>query len=88
MNSRIFWAMIRPFLTNKGMVTSNQTLLKQENDVINNEGKVAKFLNNAYINVVENSTGKEPLSVLDEDTLLVQQQLILSLKNANITQVY
>ena len=88
MTSRIFWAMIRPFLTNKGMVTSNQTLLKQENDVINNEGKVAKFLNNAYINVVENSTGKEPLSVLDEDTLLVQQQLILSLKNANITQVY
>ena len=67
MTSRIFWAMIRPFLTNKGMVTSNQTLLKQENDVINNEGKVAKFLNNAYINVVENSTGKEPLSVLDED---------------------
>ena len=88
MTSRIFWAMIRPFLTNKGMVTSNQTLLKQENDVINNEGKVAKFLNNGYINVVENSTGKEPLSVLDEDTLLVQQQLILSLKNANITQVY
>ena len=67
MTSRKLWAMIRPFLTNKGMITSKETLLKQEDDVINNEGKVAKFLNNVYINVVENTTGKEPLSVLDKD---------------------
>ena len=67
MTSRKLWAMIRPFLTNKGMITSKETLLKQEDDVINNEGKVAKFLNNVYINVVEYTTGKEPLSVLDKD---------------------
>ena len=41
------------------MVTSNQTLLKQEDDVINNEEKGTKFLNNAYIIVVENTTGKD-----------------------------
>ena len=43
----------------KGMVTSNQTLLKQEDDVINNEEKGTKFLNNAYTIVVEITTGKD-----------------------------
>ena len=41
------------------MVTSNQTLLRQEDDVINNEEKGTKFLNNAYTIVVENTTGKD-----------------------------
>ena len=48
-----FWTTIRPFFTNKGLVTSNEISLKQGDGVINNEGKVAEFLNNAYINVVE-----------------------------------
>ena len=38
-------------------------------DVINNERKVAEFLNNAYINFVENTAGKKPLSVLDKDNV-------------------
>ena len=49
------------------MITSNEISLKQGDDVINNEGKVAEFLNNAYVNVVENTAGKKPLSVLDKD---------------------
>ena len=51
------------------MITSNEIVPKQGNDVINNEGKVAEFLNNAYINVVENTAGKKPLSVLDKDNV-------------------
>ena len=51
------------------MITSNEISLKQGDNIINNEGKVAEFLNNAYINVVENNPGKKPLSVLDKDTL-------------------
>ena len=51
------------------MITSNEILPKQGNGVINNEGKVAEFLNNAYINVVENTAGKKPLSVLDKDNV-------------------
>ena len=47
MTNRKFWATIRPFLTNKGMITSNEISLKQGDDVINNEGKVAELLNYA-----------------------------------------
>ena len=53
MTNKKFWATIRPFFTNRGLVTSNEISLKQGDGVINNEGKVAEFLNNAYINVVE-----------------------------------
>ena len=81
MTNRKFLATIRPFLTNKGMITSNEISLKQGDDVINNDGKVAEFFNNAYINVVENTAGKKPLSnsvFLIRIIILFQQQLILS----------
>ena len=77
--NRKFWATIGPIFTNKGLVTSNEISLKQGDDVINNEGKVAEFLNNAYINVVENTAGKKPFSFLDKDnvTLLAAIDIIL-----------
>ena len=64
-----FWATIRPFSTNKEMVTSSEISLKQGDGVINNGGKVAEFLNNAYINVAKNTAGSKPLSVLDKDSV-------------------
>ena len=69
MSNKKIWATIRPFLTNKGIIASNEISLKQGDDVINNEGKVAEFLSNAYINVVENNASKKPLSVLDKDNV-------------------
>ena len=77
--NRKFWATIGPIFTNKGLVTSNEISLKQGDGVINNEGKVAEFLNNTYINVVENTAGKQPFSSLDKDnvTLLTAIDIIL-----------
>ena len=79
MTNKKFWTTIRPFFTNKGLVTSNEISLKQGDGVINNEGKVAEFLNNTYINVVENTAGKKPFSFLDKDnvTLLAAIDIIL-----------
>ena len=51
------------------MLTSNELSLKQGDDIKNDEGKVAEFLSNAYIYVVENTAGKKPLSVLDKDNV-------------------
>ena len=67
MTYKKFWATIRPFLTNKGVITSNEISLKQRYDEINYEGKAAEFLNNAYINVVESTSCKKPLRVFDKD---------------------
>ena len=51
------------------MIENNEISLKQGDDVINNEGKVAEFLSNAHINVVENTDRKKPLTVFDKDNL-------------------
>ena len=69
MTKRKFWATTTPFLTNEENVTSNEVSLKQVDDVINNEGKVAEFFSNDYINVLKNAAGKKPLSVLDKDNV-------------------
>ena len=59
------------------MIKSNEMSLKQWDEVINNEVKVAKFLNNVYINVVEDTVGKKPLNVHDEDTFSTTINTIL-----------
>ena len=69
MTNRKCWATIRPFLTTKGMISSIEILLRQGDDVINNEGKVGELWNYAYINVVENTAGKKAVSVLDKDNI-------------------
>ena len=43
MTNRRFWATIRPFLTNKGMTTSNDISLKQGNDVKIMKEKLQNF---------------------------------------------
>lgn len=47
------------------MITSNELDLKQWDDVINVLVKVAEIVNSTYINVVENTARKRPISVLD-----------------------
>ena len=69
MTDRKFWAVIRSFLTNEEMMTSNEISLKQGNDIISNKRKLAELLNYAYINVVEITVGKKPVSVLDKDNV-------------------
>ena len=80
MTNRKFRTTVRPFLTNKGMITNNEISLKQKDDLINNEGKVAEFLNNAYINAVENTACKKPLSVLDKDNVTFSTAISTILK--------
>ena len=41
---RKFWTMIKHFLTNRGMIKSNEIDLTQGEDIINNDVKVTKIL--------------------------------------------
>ena len=88
MTKRKCWATIRPFLTNKGNVKSNEISLKQVDDVINNEEKVAECFSNAYINVVENAAGKKPLSVLDKDNVTLSTTINTDLEKIQISPKY
>ena len=59
MTNRKFRATTKPFLTNKGMITSNEISFKQGDDVINNEGKVSKFLSNPTIPAHRNNNNTD-----------------------------
>ena len=71
------------------MTASNEISLKQTYDIINNEGKVPEFLNNAYINVVENTAGKKPLSTLDKDNVIFSIAInrLQHMKNKGVQQL-
>ena len=62
------------------MITSNEILLKQGDDVINNEGKEVEFLSNGNISVKEITVGKKPLSVLDKDNATFSAAINVSLE--------
>ena len=76
----VLWITIKRFLTNKKMNASNEIVLKQGQDTINDEVKVAEIPNNVYINVAENTTRKKT-ALLTLNMLNFHHQLTLYLLN-------
>ena len=61
MNNKNFGDNLKPFMTNKGFSTFSNIAINDENEVlITDQNKLAETVNNHYINIVENSTGKNP----------------------------
>ena len=56
--NKSFWKFIKPFLTNKGFIGSNDIILVENNVVTNDEKTLASTFNKHYINIVEISSGK------------------------------
>ena len=55
-----FWNFIKPFMTNKGMIASNNITLTEGKNVITDEYKISQTFNKYYIKIVEKSCGKKP----------------------------
>ena len=53
MSNKTFWRTVRPFLTNKGILISDEISLIHNGKTIDNEKQVAETLNHAYINILE-----------------------------------
>ena len=58
--NKSFWNFIKPFMTNKGMIASNNITLIEGKNVITDEYKISQTFNRHYINIVEKSCGKKP----------------------------
>ena len=60
--SQSFWDAIKPFFTNRGIIT-NDSIIPEENGVFKSDPKeTTKVFNNYYINIVETTSGKQPSS--------------------------
>ena len=50
-NNKTFWNTIKPFLTNKGFLTSDVIWLTQENETITDKKKITHSFNSHYVNI-------------------------------------
>ena len=64
-----FWNFIRPFLVNKGLLNSNENMLRKEKKIITDTKEIVQVLNNHYINIVKRSCGEKPTSVAKQSLL-------------------
>ena len=58
--NKSFWNFIKPFMTNKGMIASNDITLIEGENVITDEYQISQTFNKHYINTVEKSCGIKP----------------------------
>ena len=64
-NSKKFYDLIKPYLTNKGALCSNDIVLFENNQLVTQEEKLTEIFNEYYINIVKYSSGKEPENIAD-----------------------
>ena len=64
MSNKKFWSTVKHFLTFKGRI-SNDLSGEKDGDLISNKKEIVELFNQNYINIVENSSGKKPLSLGD-----------------------
>ena len=65
MNNNEFWKVMKPALTNKGVISSDVIILEENGKLISDESQLVEFFNNHYINIVESTMGTPPTSLGD-----------------------
>lgn len=70
-NLKKFWPTIKPFLTNKGTKISKDTILCEDNSLINDQEEICKIFNIFFVNVAQN-IGNNSIAVNDEHPSIVK----------------
>ena len=52
MTNKKFWKVMKPLMTNKGVLTSNAIIIEENNKLISDEKELVEIFNNHYINIV------------------------------------
>ena len=60
--NKSFWNAIKPFFTNRGIITNDSITLEEKGVLKNDPKETAKVFNKYYINVVETTFEKRPSS--------------------------
>ena len=73
-NSSPFYKILKPFMKNKGVLSSNDITLFEKGRYITNDKNIGDIFNDYYINIIEYSTGKKPDST--DKTEVISENLI------------
>ena len=63
MKSKNFWHTVKSFLTNNDCISNDFIGIENEGNLIRNEQELVELFDEHYINIVENSSDKKPLSL-------------------------
>ena len=87
MTNRSFWKTMRPFLTNKEIISGNKISFFEGEKSVSNESIVEEILNVSYINVAEISPGIRPTSILDQENtnLLKAIDIVVEKYNSHLS---
>ena len=87
MTNRSFWKTMRPFLTNKEIISGNKISFFEGEKSVSNESIVEDILNVSYINVAEISPGIRPTSTLDQENtnLLKAIDIVVEKYNSHLS---
>ena len=60
MSNKEFWDLVKPFLSNKGGLTSSDISLVKNETLVTDDKELTEIFNDHYVNIVEKSSGKKP----------------------------
>ena len=92
MTSKTFWRTVKPFLTNNGCVFDDFIGIENEGNLIYNKQELVELFNEHYINIVENSPGKKPLSLgnpsdVSQDEMAVKEIISVYSNHPSIRKI-
>ena len=74
--SKKFWSTVKPFLSSKGFIHSNDITNKIDNKSIVDKSELAKAFDSHYINIVKSTTGKHPTKLGTLASRISEEELL------------
>ena len=65
-NSKPIFNLLKPYMTNKGALSSDDIILQESGVFINEDTKLADIFNDYYVNIVKHTTGQPPSDITND----------------------
>ena len=76
LSSKEFWDLVKPFLSNKGGLTSSDISLVKNDTVVTDDQELTEILNDHYVNIVEKSSDKKPANLAEYTGISDDRQIV------------
>ena len=76
MSDKEFWDLVKPFLSNKGGLTSSDISLVRNDTIVTDDQELTEIFNHHYVNIVEKSSGKRPASLAKDTGISDDRQIV------------
>ena len=76
MSNKEFWNLVKPFLSNKGGLASSDISLVRNDTIVTDDQELTEIFNNHYVNIVESSSGKKPVSLAKDTGISDDRQIV------------